>query len=213
MIYTDLLGRDPAANELRYNLGTALLSLGDESAGEELTRAASGAGGETRVRALYNLGLWHLTEALKAEVSDSGRAHAARAVAANKNVLRLQPGRTDASWNLALALRLLDSIDAGAAAGGLRSSRGTADRDGAPVPPHDPRDAADERDARAGPRTAESETRARPQEIAPLSLSEASELLGAVHRDPTTMVGKLMAFEGRALRLRASGRSAEGDER
>lgn len=210
MIYADRLGRDPASAELRYNFGTALLSLGDERAGEELARAGSDTDGEIRVRALYNLGLWDLTEALKAEGSDSARAHALNAVAANKNVLRLRPGSPNAGWNLALALRLLDSIDTGAGASGLRSSNGAVDRDGAPVPPHEPRDAGGEQAARDGPRAAEGETAARAGEIAPLSLIEASEIVGTGHRDPTKMVGKLMAFEGRALRLRASGRLGDG---
>jgi hypothetical protein len=111
-LYADRLARNAASAQLRYNLGTALLGLRNEKAREELSQVSAAADDEIEARALYNLGLWHLTEALNAESIASATAHATSAVEENKRVLRLQPARADASWNLAIALRLLASIDA-----------------------------------------------------------------------------------------------------
>ena len=205
-IYAEHLGRDKASVELRYNLGTALLGLRSGKAREQLSSVTSGAEDDIKVRALYNLGLWHLIEALVAEGSDSARVHAVSAVAANKSVLRLRPGHADASWNLAICLRLIKSIDDDALQAGPASAKGTAPRQGA----QGEQDVNRKEDQEEGPRAAEGETAARGGGTARLSQREASEILGTGHRDPTTMVKKLMAFEGRAERLRASGRSPDG---
>jgi len=205
MLYADHLGRDSASVQLRYNLGTALLGLRSGKANEELSSVSVEGQDDIQVRALYNLGLWHLIEALVAEGSDSARVHAVSAVAANKSVLRLRPGHADASWNLAICLRLIKSIDDDTERAGPASAKGTAPRQGAPGE----QDVNRNDDKEEGPRAAEGETAARSGESARLSQREASEILGTGHRDPTTMVKKLMAFEGRAERLRASGRAPD----
>ena len=205
-IYAGHLGRDSASVQLRYNLGTALLGLRSGKASEELSSVSAEGKDDVRIRALYNLGLWHLIEALVAEGSDSARAHAVSAVAANKSVLRLRPGHADASWNLAICLRLIKSIDDDTQQAGPASAKGTAPRQGA----QGEQDVNRKEDKDEGPRAAEGETAARGGDNARLSEREASEILGTGHRDPTTMVKKLMAFEGRTERLRASGRSHDG---
>ena len=203
-LYADRLGHDPTSTQLRYNLGTALLALRSEKAGEELTRASVAADPEIRARALFNLGLWHLTKALSADGVESAKASALLAVESYKNLLRLQPGRADAGWNLAIALRVLASADAESRQGGVTSAaKGRVARDGERVPNDDPRNVRPVEEIRAGPRTAERETTARPGAVASVSREEASEILGPGHRDPTMMVRKLMALEGRALRRRA----------
>jgi hypothetical protein len=206
-IYADHLGRDSASVQLRYNFGTALLGLRSGKASEELASVSREGKDDTQIRALYNLGLWHLIEALIAEGSDSARAHALSAVAANKSVLRLRPGHADAGWNLAICLRLIKSIDDETQQAGPASAKGTAPREGAQGEQNVNRN----EDWEDGPRAAEGETAARGGENARLSRREASEILGSGHRDPTMMVRKLMAFEGRAVRLRAVGRLPEGE--
>jgi len=204
-IYAEHLGHGSASVQLRYNLGTALLGLRSGKASEELSGVSTEGKDDVQSRALYNLGLWHLIEALIAEGSDSARAHAVSAVAANKSVLRLRPGHADASWNLAICLRLIKSIDDDTQQAGPASAKGTAPRQGA----QGEQDVNRKEDKDEGPRAAEGETAARAGGSARLSQREAAEILGVGHRDPTTMVQKLMAFEGRAERLRASGRSPD----
>jgi hypothetical protein len=206
-IYADRLGRGSASAQLRYNFGTALLSLRNGKASEELASASREGDDGIRVRALYNLGLWHLIEALLAAGSDSARAHALSAVAANKSVLRLRPGHAEAGWNLGICLRLLASIDAETLQAGPAAAKGTAPREGAPSE----QDVNRKEDGQDAPRAAEGETAARSAENARLSQREVAQILGTGHRDPAMMVRKLIASEGRALRLRASGRSAEGE--
>jgi len=205
-IYAEHLGRDSASVQLRYNLGTTLLALRSGKASEELASVGSEGKDDIQVRALYNLGLWQLIEALIAEGSGSARAHAVSAVAANKSVLRLRPAHADASWNLAICLRLIKSIDDDAQQAGPAAAQGTAPREGA----QGEQDVNRKEDRQDGPRAAEGETAARGGENTRLSQREASQILGTGHRDPTTMVKKLMAFEGRAERSRASGRSPDG---
>jgi hypothetical protein len=205
-LYADHLGRGSASVQLRYNLGTALLGLRSGKASEELSSASSEGKDDIQVRALYNLGLWHLIEALLAEGSDSARVHAVKAVAANKSVLRLRPGHADASWNLAICLRLIKSIDDDTQRAGPASAKGSAPRQGT----QGEQDVNRKGDKEEGPRAIEGEAAARGGENARLSQSEASQILGTGHRDPTTMVKKLMASEGRVERLRSSGRSPDG---
>jgi tetratricopeptide (TPR) repeat protein len=204
LLYADRLGRDPTSAQLRYNLGTALLALRSEKAGEELARASAAGNEEVRARALYNLGSWNLSKALNADGVGSAKASALLAVAAYKSLLRLQPGRADAGWNLAIALRVIASADAEGRQGALTSAKGRVARGGERVLTGDPPDVKQVEDIHDGPRTAERETAARPGGVASVSLSEAAEILGTGHRDPTMMVRKLMALEGRALRRRAS---------
>jgi hypothetical protein len=207
-LYADRLARNAASAQLRYNLGTALLGLRNEKAREELSQVSAAADDEIEARALYNLGLWHLTEALNAESIASATAHATSAVEENKRVLRLQPARADASWNLAIALRLLASIDAeqhlGAKVSGARAT--ARDRAAVPTVAGDGTRLEDSPDA---PRAAEKERTVRVGDVTVLSVSAASEIIGTRYRDPTMMVRKLMAFEGRKLRLRTGAASMD----
>ena len=204
LLYADRLSHDPTSTQLRYNLGTALLAVRSEKAGEELTRASAAADPEVRARALYNLGLWNLTNALNADGVESAKASALQAVASYKRLLRLQPGRADAGWNLAIALRVIASAEAESRQGDATSAaKGRVARNAQRVQTDDPRNVRPMEETRDGPRTGERETTARPGAVASISRKEASEILGTGHRDPTMMVRKLMALEGRTLRRRA----------
>lgn len=206
IIYAEHLGRNPekaAADRIRYNLGTALLGLDDAGASEALAGVGPDAGVEVQVRALNNLGLWRLVEAARAVGRGRARAHAVGAIDAYRAALRLQPGRPDTGWNLAIALRMLASIDAGDYGNG-ELVEGGAKGEGDESSGDDP-DAAGEDE---GPQAGEGETVAQGDEDAPLSPDVAARILGTAHRDPTTMVGKLMAFEGRTLRQSASERTS-----
>ena len=70
-----------------------------------------------------------------------------------------------------------------------------------------------EEEPQAGPKMGEGETAARAGDAAPLSPRQAAAILGNGHRDPMTMVTKLLAFEGRTLRRRATGRSAASGQK
>jgi len=204
-IYSDWLAREPASAQARYNLGTALLGSWDEGAGEALaTVAGSDADVGLRVRALNNLGLWRLNEAAKALGQRRARAHAVSAVEAYRAALRLQPGHVDAGWNLAIALRMLASIDAGDYITGGEAVAGP--RDGAPPDDEDAQDASEE-EPESDQKRGEAETVAGAADGAPLSPDQAADVLGTGHRDPTAMVGKLMALGGRVIRERASGKT------
>jgi hypothetical protein len=111
-----------------------------------------------------------------------------------------------------LAQRILDSINFGSRQGGQELVEGSLDLD-ALIRTDDLLGLGYDTDVQVGPQEGEAETAASADELHPLSLIEASEILGTGHLDPTTMVAKLLAFEGRALRSRASGRPIVGDGR
>jgi hypothetical protein len=99
-----------------YNLGTALVDLGNaEEAELHLRHAADGAQLDTRQRAMYNLGHLYLTRALESSDPSALIPLLTEAIASNRVALLLDPGDEDARWNLALAQRTLDSL--GAASG------------------------------------------------------------------------------------------------
>lgn len=90
-----LLPDDPLA---RFNAGAGDLAADDAGkAVEHLSRAAEGADGELKARALYNLG--------NAQLSQEDYP---AAVAAYKDSLRLQPEQEDAKHNLEIALDRLE---------------------------------------------------------------------------------------------------------
>ncbi|MGB1839820.1 MAG: hypothetical protein ACPHWZ_01815, partial [Longimicrobiales bacterium] len=109
-LYAERTRADAVNAELRYNLGTALAQGDDPTAEDELARATLAADPEVRGLAHYNTGVLRLDRALYADVADSVRIHAAASVAANRLALRMRPDDDDAKWNLAMALRLLDSV-------------------------------------------------------------------------------------------------------
>jgi Ca-activated chloride channel family protein len=92
--------------QLRYNLGTALVRLGQYEEGERHLRAAlSAIDPDLRQRTFYNLGNRYLEEARRATDAEARGELLERAVAAYQQALRLQPGDAEAKWNLELALR------------------------------------------------------------------------------------------------------------
>lgn len=189
---------DSVSARLHYNFGTALLGLGSPAASQELERAAATAAPEVRAQALYNLGRWHLMRARDADASDSVRAYADLSVDANKSVLRLEPGRPDARWNLALALRMLDSINAESGRAGTESVDGTADSDQR-VLSDDLREFEDDSQVTDAPREGTDEALAQGDEVAPLSAFEAESILTA-DDDRSVIVRKLLTYEGRVRR-------------
>ena len=184
---------DPA---LRYNLGTALVSTGSVAAEDELARALPSRDREIRGRAQYNTGLLRLDRALEASAPDSVRIHAAASVGANRAALRLRPEDQNAKWNLAMALRLLDSIDAIERRSGREITDGAVEADVVTRSVNVP-DAEEDERAEDPPAEGENETVATMGEESPLSPEEAAEILSASHLDATLILTKLMALESR----------------
>jgi hypothetical protein len=206
-LYAGRLAREPGSARIRYNLGTALLGQGNAAAGEALGAVGPDAEIEVRLRALNNLGLWRIASAGTAVGQKRARAHAVAAVDAYRTALRLEPGRADASWNLAIALRMLASIETGDYQEGGDPVPEAGERERGADPDAEPADPAEEQEPEPGPSDGEGETAARAIAAAPLSQGEAARLLGTGHRDPTVIVGKLFALEGRIQRQRSFGRS------
>ncbi|MDH3271008.1 MAG: hypothetical protein OEN56_06725 [Gemmatimonadota bacterium] len=191
----------PSDAEVRYNLGTALIGLDSSAADIELGRATQSGPREIRGLAQYNLGLVRLRRALGATDPDSVRENAAAAIGANRSALRLRPEDQNAKWNLAMALRLLDSIDAFERRSGRELTEGAVEADVVTRSVNVP-DAAEDEFAEDPPAEGERETVAVAGDEAPLSPEEAAEILGTSHRDPTEMLGKLLQLEGRARAFR-----------
>jgi hypothetical protein len=197
--YREHVARDAANEDLRYNLGTSLLVLAAAAAEPELTRATLGSDDAIRANAHYNLGVWGLARALDARSPDSVRAHAARSVESNKEALRLEPGRPDARWNLAIATRMLDSIDGADGRPGTESVEGSAQSDRL-VLSDDLRELDQATDPSNAPRRGADEAPADPNGAPPLSLLEADRILAASSADGPAILGKLLTFEGRLRR-------------
>lgn len=101
--YRSALSRDQTPR-VQYNLGTALLRVGQlGEARERLTSALAAQLPELRGRAFYNLGN---TLASGAEL-ERGEENLRGAVEAYRRSLLLDPGNADARWNYEVALRRL----------------------------------------------------------------------------------------------------------
>lgn len=183
---------------LRYNLGTSLLGLGSSGARAELEAVATAdVVPELRASALYNHGVSSLRRAL-GEADDSTRWYAAAAVAANRGALRLRPDHADTKWNLAIAQRMLDSIDAEDRRSGRELDEGAVEAD-LVVRSQNARDVeADDELPEEAPREGEEETRVEVPGEGSLSLTEAEEILGTSHLDARLIVQKLLVLEGRS---------------
>jgi hypothetical protein len=205
-LYTDHARAESVPTRVRYNLGTTLSELGSPSAAAELETVVTGPEAELRARALYNLGRLHLVRAREATASDSARADAGRSVDANKLALRLEPGRADARWNLALAQRMLDSMNAESGRAGTESVDGAADSDER-VLSDELREFEDDSEVDDAPREGSDEALAQADESAPLSAIEAGEILSA-GVDRSIIVRKLLTYEGRVQRRVRVGRAA-----
>ena len=206
-IYANHVEGDSADLSLRYNLGTTLLGVGVSSAASELSASTHSADPHVRVRGLYNLGLWNLVRATETEATDSARAYTLASVDASKGALRLSPGRADARWNLAMAQRMLDSIESSDGRAGTESVDGAAEADDL-VRTDETQDLQDESPVGDGPQEGEEEALAESDEVAPLTILEADDILGSGHTDSSTMMRKLLAFEGRAQRRVRLGRTS-----
>lgn len=202
-IYNQRIVDDPSAADLRYNLGTTLLRLGEPGALEQLAAGTGSDDERLEIRARYNMGLWSLIAAFLATSNDSTIFHATNAVEANKSALRLDPEHMDARWNLGLAQIIL--ADAAPEPGlmdpgDIDGPEIMGDRmESSNAPDLANREGLDETFA-----TGEEETLAS-DDLAPLSVSEASQILGTSHLDPSTIMTKLLRREGRAQRRRGIG--------
>jgi len=205
-IYETRIDGDSTDSRAHYNLGTALLGVGVSSAAAELTAGTEAEEADLRVRSFYNLGLWNLEQAVETESADSARLFAMASVEAGKNALRLSPGRPDARWNLALAQRMLDSIESVDGRAGTESVEGAGDPEEL-VRTDDDRELQDESPVGEGPQEGEDEAAAVDDEGDRLTILEADDILGSGHLDSSTIMRKLLAFEGRTQRRTRLGRS------
>lgn len=206
-LYRARTAHTPSDPQLRYNLGTALAALDSSGAEIELERASPGGSREVRGRAEYNIGLLRLQSALDAGDPDSVRADAAAAIEANRMALRLTPGDPDAKWNLAMAVRLLDSIETFERRSGRELTEGAVEADVVTRSVNVP-DAAEDEFAEDPPAEGERETVAVVGDESPLSPEEAAEILGDSHLDPTSILEKLLAIEGRTRGFSRGGSTA-----
>ena len=116
--YRRMIADGDKTEETLYNLGTALLNADSlASAAEVLERASRAKSEEVRYRALFNLGLVHLTQGLAAEGEEANTALDA-AAAAYKNALLMRSNELDAKWNYELALREKEENSGGGGGGG-----------------------------------------------------------------------------------------------
>lgn len=199
-IYSGRAVANPTAARLHYNLGTTLLRLGSPEAAEELIRATQSEDERVRVGAHYNLGLWRLIEALLSQSSDSIIYHAAQALEENKTALRLDPSHPDAGWNLSLARILIVEASPDFDLGNIDQPNGAPDFGEIQIIEGPSPFGQDEG---FGEQASEAEEEAAAQEdLQPLTLSEASNILGTGHLDPSTMTAKLLLREGRDRRRR-----------
>jgi hypothetical protein len=196
--YGDHAGGDGSDLDLRYNFGTTLLSLGSPAAPAQLALATASEDDAVRGRAFYNLGLWHLHRARDVVAADSVRAHARASADANKEVLRLEPGQPDARWNLALAQRMLDSINADDGRAGTEAVDGSNDSDDQ-VSSEELREFEDPSDVDQAPRQGSDEAIAQALNADALTPLEAEAILVA-DPDRSVIVRKLLVYQGRTQR-------------
>lgn len=205
-IYTERLRGGASDPRLRYNLGTTLLQAGVSGAAAELAAASQAPEPDVRTRSQYNLGLWNLQRATETPSTDSVRLYASASIAASKEALRLGPGNADARWNLAIANRLLDSVGISEPRAGAESVDGSADADQLAAL-DDASSSQDETSPGDAPQEGQDEAPASPDEVEPLTTLEADDVLGQGHLDASSMIRKLLAYEGREQRLARIGRT------
>jgi hypothetical protein len=197
---------EPLRAELHYNLGTALLGFsGSPASRTSLARGVLSADPETRIRALYNLGLFDLTRAVVATDSDSAWSYATAAVQHNRDALRLDPKLVDAKWNLSMARRMLDSLEAVARRRGGETSDQPVDADILVQSESTPEGEEDEvRDEAV--LEGEAEAPAQPVLDLALSLDEAATILGTTPADAELVVQRLWGLESRGRWGQQSGK-------
>ena len=204
-IYFDRTAADSTGERLRYNLGTTLLRQGNPEAAQELITARESDDERVRVGAHYNLGLWRLIGALLSQSNDSIIYRATQAVEENKAALRLDPSHPDAGWNLSLARILIVEASPDFDVGNIDEPNGAPDLGEIQIIEGPSPFGQDEG---FGEQASDAEEEAIAQEdFQPLTLDEASAILGTGHLDPSTMTGKLLLREGRNRRRRGGGRT------
>ena len=206
VIYQERVSSAEDAARVSYNLGTALLKLGSSSARAALEEGEQSGVVDVQARAHYNSGLLSLTRAI--EEGDSVRAHAAAAVDANRAALRLRPDHRNTKWNLAMAQRLLDSIDAADRRSGRETAEGAVEVDEVVRSENVADVEAEDELPQDAPQEGEEEALADDEDELALTAAEAAEILGQTHLDGTLMVQKLIALESRGFwgrRIRSGG--------
>ena len=148
----------------------------------------------------YNMGLWRLIQALLAGSNDSVLYHATLALEENKATLRVDPDHPDAPWNLAFARILITEASPDFSFGNMDQPNGAPDLGEIQII-EGPSPFGQDEGFGEQPSEAEGEALAQ-DDLAPLTLAEASEILGTGHLDPSTMTGKLLLREGREQRRR-----------
>jgi Ca-activated chloride channel homolog len=172
--YRSALGTRADGPVLRYNLGTALLRLGQYAEAEEhLQRALDTVDPETRGRVHYNLGLRFLEEARSNPDPAEAAALYDAAVEAYRQALRLAPRDGEAKWNYELALRERDDHDAPDAGGDDRDQ----DQD------QEPQEGDDGTGMGAPGRADQTRPGGPATEHAPMSREEAERILAAIEQD------------------------------
>ncbi len=107
--YRTIMSRRGATPRLDYNLGTALLRLGESQEARELLAAAlREQSPELRARAFFNLGN-ALARGTPGQMTSADDLRAG--VEAYRRSLLLEPNREDTRWNLELAMRRLEDLE------------------------------------------------------------------------------------------------------
>jgi len=110
-VYRSRLDAPPETRDLvRHNLGTALLAIDPEEGVEQLEEASASSAPEISASSLYSLGAMEIAAGARLADADSLADRLAEAVRLNREALRRQPGHPDATWNLSIAQRMLDSL-------------------------------------------------------------------------------------------------------
>ena len=110
-----------------YNLGTALLGVDLDEAERRLAVAVQGTDSAAAQRGHYNLGYRYLAGLNPAAEPDVILSLLSAAVGSSRAALRMDPTDENARWNLALAQRMLDSLNALATGDTSTSPRNRSD--------------------------------------------------------------------------------------
>lgn len=106
--YRGALAETGGSARLSYNLGTALLRLGEL----QLARARLGESLEAQAPELRSCAFYNLGNALATDPGAERAENLREAIAAYRRSLLLDPTREEARWNLELATRRLEELEA-----------------------------------------------------------------------------------------------------
>jgi Ca-activated chloride channel homolog len=174
--YRSALGTRADGPVLRYNLGTALLQLGNFAEAEEHLRGAlDRVDPQQRGLVHYNLGQRFLRDARASEDPAAAAALYDAAVESYRQALRLQPRDMDAKWNYELALRERDEQES--------SGSGDDEED----PDQDPQEGGE--GAGAGSPGRDRKPEAGAGDHAPMTQEQAERLLSAIEEEERQLLG------------------------